>query len=1085
MRSQSLPVLLALALVAAAGGGCTKVARTSRAIDRADRLFQAGEYARAEAGYSNALRMMYPPNPRAWRQLGLFYAFEGRSSAAFGCLLEAAKSEPDNAQVQIELANIWAMAGRPAEAKEAARLALKLQPGNEKALMALCDSIRDLSEAEQTRHYIEALQKQDQDRGSYHLAFGMIDALETNMTAAETELNRAKALDSKSSLVYVALAKLSAFHKNLKGAEESYKTAVELSPLRSPTRILYAGFQAETGATNQARDSMLELNRQAPDYLPPLIFLMKLSFGEGKYDQCNTDISHVLAHEPNNYEALVLKGEVSLAKKDAKQAVQDFERLTALYKNETRPQIPYQLATAYLLNGNQTKAISSLTRCLELDTNFIPAKITLSQLNLRQGNPASAIFMLTPLLKRTNLPPAVLIPASLILAQSYLIQNSPDQAIGIYRGMEASYPKEAQLYFWEGQAWLAANKLAEARAAFDKSFALNPDYLSALEELVNLDLFESRVPAALARVKAQLDKDPKAPVPWLLQAQIHIKQKENAQAQADLEKVIELDPKLPLPYLLLARLYVDEKQQKQALDKLNALVSLTNDVSALMQIGMIHQVMKEYDPARQSYERILDVGSGVGSDVDWRNHALNNLAYLYSENFNDLDKAYQFAQKARDLAPYDPNASDTLGWILYKRHDYPRALALLQESMDKQPADGEVHYHVGMAHYMLGEEESARLNLKFALSKSDFDATNEALRRLKILDLDPKSASAAERSDLEKQIQADPADPVALIRMAAIQERENDFEKAAATYANVIKQSPENARAIIRLAVLDSTKLNQPQKGLDLAKNAHNLLPDDPNITETLGRMVFQARDYAYALSLLQTAARLLPAQPDLLHDLAWAYFSVGNAVEARASMQSAVQTGAAFDKLNDARLFLEMTAFSNSPASPQAAARVQQVLQTNAGYAPALMAWGLIQEQNGQAKEAQQSYEKVLAAYPLYAPASRQLFLLYARTGADDAKAYGYEAKATQAFPDDADLSKAVGLLEYRRKNYARSLQSLNQSAQKKPNDAELFWYLGMDYYLLKQNTQAKTALQQAVALKLPSADMAAEANRVLGLLK
>ena len=1078
MRSRSLLVLLALALAAVAGGGCTKAARTNRAMDRADRYYQAGEYAKAEAAYSNACRMMSPPNPRALGQLGLVYAAEGRTMPALAYLAEAAKKEPDNAQIQIELANIWAGGNRPAEAKEAARRALKLKPGDERALVSLCDAIRGAEDAEQTRRYIEQLEKQDQDRGSYHLAFGIIDARETNMAAAETELNKAKSLDPKSSLVYVGLAKLSAFRKDLKGADQAYKTAVELAPLRSSVRTMYAEFQAQTGATNQAVESMRELSRQAPDYLPPLLLLMRFSLGEGKLDECNSYISQVLAREPNNADALLFKGDVSLAKKDAKQAVADFEHLAAVNPRDPRPQIPYQLAMAYLLNGDRTKALTSLNRSLELDTNYAPAKLMLSDLNMRQGNTTPAMLLLTPLLKQTNLPPAVSIPASLILAQSYLIQNSPDRAIAIYRGMEESYPKEAQFHFLEGRTWLNQNKLAEAGAAFEKSLVINPDYIPALEGLVDLDLIQSRFAPALERVKKQMDKDPKAPLPWLLQAQVHLRQKDNAQAQADLEKVIEMDPKLPQPYLLLARLYVAQNQQKQALDKLNTLIHLTNSPSALMEIGMIHNQLKDYDAARAAYEKLLALDPRSAS-------ALNNLAYLYSERFNDLDKAYNLAEKARELHPYDPYMADTLGWILYQRHDYARALALLQDSAEKQPNNGEVHYHVGMAHYMLGEEESARLNLKFALSKTDFDATNDALRRLKILDLDPKTAPAADRAALEKQIQADPADPIALIRMAAFQERDGDFEKAAATYENVIKQSPENARAIIRLAVLDSTKLNQPQKGLALARNAHNLLPDDPNIIEALGRITFQARDYPYALTLLQAAARLLPAQPDLLHDLAWAYFSVGNVAQAQASMRSAVQTGAPFDKLNDAKQFLEMTAIYSNAAPPQAAARVQQVLQADTNYAPALMAWGLIQEQQGKAKEAEPSYENVLAAYPLFVPAVRQLFLLYARDGSNDAKAYDYEAKAAQAFPDDADLAKAAGLLEYRRKNYTKSVLSLNQSAQKKQNDAELFWYLGMDYFALKQNAQAKTALQKALALKLSSADMAAEANRVLGLLK
>jgi tetratricopeptide (TPR) repeat protein len=390
-----------------------------------------------------------------------------------------------------------------------------------------------------------------------------------------------------------------------------------------------------------------------------------------------------------------------------------------------------------------------------------------------------------------------------------------------------------------------------------------------------------------------------------------------------------------------------------------------------------------------------------------------------------------------------------------------------------------------MAHYMLGEEEAARLNLNFALSKQAFEGTNDALSRLKILDIVPQSASAAERAGLEKQIQKDSTDPIALMRMAAFQEHDGNFEKAAATYEKEIKQTPQDARAMIRLALLDSTKLNQARKGLDLAKTARTLAPDDPYISETLGRMLFQAHDYPYALSLLQAAARLQPAQPDLLHDLAWACFSLGQVAEAQDSMQRALRTGVPFDNLNDARQFLDMLAVVSNPAQAQAAARVQQVLQANPNYAPALMAWGLIQEQQGQGKAAEQSYEKVVAAYPDFVPAVRRLSFLYAREGTNDAKAYDYAVKAILAFPDDADLAKVMGQLEYRRKNYTKSLLSLNQSAQKNQNDAEILWYQGMDYYALKREIEAKKALNQAVDLKTLPSNLNAEARRVLALMK
>ena len=264
-----------------------------------------------------------------------------------------------------------------------------------------------------------------------------------------------------------------------------------------------------------------------------------------------------------------------------------------------------------------------------------------------------------------------------------------------------------------------------------------------------------------------------------------------------------------------------------------------------------------------------------------------------------------------------------------------------------------------MAYYLLGEETNARFHLKIALAKPEFPATNEALLHLKILDLDPQTATPADRAGLEKQIAADPADPIALLRLAVLQERAGEFEKAAASYDKIIQQNPENTRAAIRLAVLDSTKLNQAAKGLEIAKNAHALAPDDPYISETLGRMFFQARDYSHALSQLQAASRLLPGKPDLLHDLAWAYFSLGNVAAARASMQSALQTTTPFDQRNDAAQFLEVTELYTNPAQPQAAARVQKALQADPSYAPALMASGLLLEQQSHPAEAETNLRK------------------------------------------------------------------------------------------------------------------------------
>ena len=72
------------------------------------------------------------------------------------------------------------------------------------------------------------------------------------------------------------------------------------------------------------------------------------------------------------------------------------------------------------------------------------------------------------------------------------------------------------------------------------------------------------------------------------------------------------------------------------------------------------------------------------------------------------------AQTAKEVAPDDPHVSDTLGWILYHRGVYQRALTLLKESAAKLPESPEVQYHVGMASLKAGDKEAAKQSLAVA-----------------------------------------------------------------------------------------------------------------------------------------------------------------------------------------------------------------------------------------------------------------------------------------------------------------------------------------------------------------------------------
>ncbi len=114
--------------------------------------------------------------------------------------------------------------------------------------------------------------------------------------------------------------------------------------------------------------------------------------------------------------------------------------------------------------------------------------------------------------------------------------------------------------------------------------------------------------------------------------------------------------------------------------------------------------------------------------------AANNLAWLLSEHGGDKEKALQLAQTAKEAAPEDPNISDTLGWILYKRGVYQRAVALLRDSAAKLPQNPTVQYHFAMASQKVGDVQGARQALERAVSsQASFPEKEEARKALAAL----------------------------------------------------------------------------------------------------------------------------------------------------------------------------------------------------------------------------------------------------------------------------------------------------------------------------------------------------------------
>ena len=512
------------------------------------------------------------------------------------------------------------------------------------------------------------------------------------------------AVDPNSSASEFGLGTVFFQKRDLVQADKAFAEAYRLAAPRSQMRLKYAQFKLATSDADGARRILEEMIHATPDYVPSMVLLAEIEMAQKHYPETASLVAKVLQKDSVNLDALVLGARIKLAQGETEKGITELERMQSIYPKYAP--IRYLLGQAYLAEGDVPKAVSTLSEAVALNPNLPEPALLLAATNLRKGDFRAASAALSRLVR--NRP--VLYQAQLLQAEVLRGEGDFDGALDIYKALGKSRPEDPQIPLFTGMTVLQLNRRDEARRSFESALAISPSYLPAVEQLVNLDLLEKKFPSAIQRINSQIEKNPKSEVPRLLLARIYLAQNDRESAEAALLKTIDLNPDVPTAYFMLAQLYAATSRQDKALANLQKIVAKNpKAVGALMMIGIIYDSQKNYPSAKEAYEKVLTVSPKFGP-------ALNNLAFLYSEKFNDQEKGFDLAQRAREIQPTDPHIADTLGWIVYKRRQYPWALSLLRESAAKLPTEATVQAHLGEAMYVMGDESGAKETLQHALA---------------------------------------------------------------------------------------------------------------------------------------------------------------------------------------------------------------------------------------------------------------------------------------------------------------------------------------------------------------------------------
>ncbi len=657
---------------------------TVRGAVRAQAGDDIGATADAEAAYK-----VDPTHDFAVALLSSLYRKAGRSEDAIRVVAGSISKLPGNVDLRVILAE------------------LQMQAGNGDAARKLLDEVVALEPARLVHR---------QRLASFHL-------MNKDPAAAEAAMREAVSATPDNVEMKLALVQLLGSQVGASRAEQQMLAFVKAEPKNTELRLALGRLHEMQGNNDKARavyEQLVTDEGVKPDGLVARDRLAALALQRNDIPGASKLIDEVLAENPRDNEALVLRSNLALARGDSSAAITD---LRAVLRDQPNA-IPVlrALARAHLQNGEAALAEEALRNAMQINPRDVPVRLDLASLLAQTTRTAEA----RPLIEQV----IVDAPTDLVAREAHfrmlLVQSDDVAALKVAEEVSRLRPDLPLGAMLAGQLHEKQGKAAAAQADYEAALKRQPDSAEALSALVRTDIQQKQSARALSRLAAAIGKWPANALLRQLQAEVHLVDGDVAAAVAAFDAAIERSPTWAKPYQGKALAQLSQKRVDDAVAVLQAGVDRTGayelvslQAGTLLQAGRTDDAIKVYEAALARNPKLLNVA--------------NNLAMLLATHRSDKASLDRAEQLAGSLASVDDAAYvDTRGWVKYKRAEYSAAVNLLQQAVDKAPAAAELRFHLGMALLRSGDTATAREHLEAALkSGRRFEGVDDARAALK------------------------------------------------------------------------------------------------------------------------------------------------------------------------------------------------------------------------------------------------------------------------------------------------------------------------------------------------------------------
>ena len=641
---------------------------------------------------ANTVLAQKPDQEYAVALVAGIYKNRGQHDKAVDLLSATLERVPQSVDLRTVLAQLYVDTGDTARAEEQLKRIVEMRPTDLQYRQRLVAFYASTGKPDAAEAALRELVARDPKSVDYKFALINFLSSQRSFDVGEAELRNFMAKNPKDYPLRLTAGQFYEAHNLPEEAEKIYKD------------VIAEDGKGASGLSARDRLAALEIRRNRVDEAEPLI-------------------AEVLAANPRDNDALVLRASLALAKGHPLDAITDL-RAVLRDQPDSAP-VLRTLARAHIQSNEPDLAREQYRHAVQVDPSNNELRNEYADFLIRRGDADEALRLLDAVLAADpqNLVALELKYRALTTARNATAANEVASKI------VSAYPESPLGYFFQGLLYEDKGDFASAKALYERSLEKAPLGAEPLTALSRVLLRTGKKDEAKAYLGKLVEKYPTHGVALNMLAELALGDRDYDGSIAYSDRAIAGEAGWWMPYRTKALAELGKGSTDGAIAAYVDGMAATGDSPALgMELASLYERAAQPERAIEVYEKLR--AENPTSDV-----LANNLAMLLS-TYRDDDASHKQAQDlVRGFRNSDnPAYLNTYGWVRYRQGQLDEAITYLRRAALAVPDNGLMHYHLAMALIANGDSAHAREELEKALgSKQAFPGRDAAQKALDAL----------------------------------------------------------------------------------------------------------------------------------------------------------------------------------------------------------------------------------------------------------------------------------------------------------------------------------------------------------------